>query len=175
MIDDFSLRLKRDLPKLCETYDQGYHFGYEMANANPIENQARRHVFATQLYDILNIIRFVMKGLAYEWKGLCGAEGSPPMPVRVIEVTNKTFGLTIPRRRVSGAFPMGAQRNQRNRRYNRTMREPTAGLLGRCFVDQMLADDGYQAPTAPMEFLPASDGPMDPYVVTTNQHEAELL
>ena len=38
----------------------------------------------------------------------------------------------------------------------------------------MIGDDGYQAPTAPMEFMPASDGHMDPYVDTKNQHEAEL-
>ena len=96
------------------------------------------------------------------------------MPVRTIEVATRTLGLTVPRRPVSGAFPMGAQRNQRTRRYNRTLREPTAGLLGRCFDDKMFADEGYQAPTAPMGFLPSSDGPMDAYVETPNQHEAEL-
>ena len=69
---------------------------------------------------------------------------------------------------------MGAHRNQRNRRSNRTLREPTAGLPGRCFDDKMFADEGYQAPTAPMEFVPASDGPMDPHVETPNHHDAEL-
>jgi hypothetical protein len=113
MIDDFWLRLKRDLPKICETYDQGYHFGYDMANSNPIENLARRHVFATQLYDFMSIARYVMMGLAYEWQDVYGMDRAPPAPVRIIQVTNKTFGLTVPRRPVSGAFPMGAQRNQK--------------------------------------------------------------
>ena len=153
MIDDFWLRLKRDLPKICDSYDQGYHFGYHLANGNSAENLARRHVYATQLFDLFNCIRHVMKSLAYEWKDIYGREGAPPMPVRMIEVSTKTLGLTVPRRAVSGAFPMGAQRNQRNRRYNRTMREPTAGLPGRCFDDSMFADEGNQAPTAPHGFF----------------------
>ena len=115
-----------------------------------------------------------MKSMAYEWKGIYGIEGAPPMPVRTIEATTKTLGLTIPRRVVRGAFPMGAQRNPRNRRYNRTTREPTAGLPGRCFDDSRFADDGYQAPTAPMDLLPSTDGPMNADTEPPNQHDAEL-
>jgi len=45
--------------------------------------------------------------MIYEWKDVYGAEGAPPMPVRIIEVKTRTLGLTVPRRPVSGAFPMG--------------------------------------------------------------------
>ena len=61
MIDDLWLRLKRDLPNICDSYDQGYHFGYHLANGNSAENFARRHVYATQRFDLFKIIRYVMK------------------------------------------------------------------------------------------------------------------
>ena len=60
-------------------------------------------------------------------------------------------------------FPHGRAEKPENRRYNHTLREPTAGLLGRCFDDRMIGDDGYQAPTAPMEFVACfrrSHGPL---------------
>ena len=96
------------------------------------------------------------------------------MPVRRIEVPTKTFGMTVPPRIVSGAIPMGARRSPRSRRYNRSERAPTAGFAGRCFDDSLIVDDGYQAPTAPMEVLPATEGHLDPATVAQNQHDAQL-
>ena len=96
------------------------------------------------------------------------------MPVRKVEVVTKSFGVTMPDRRVSGAIPMGARRNPRSRRYHRQGMAPTAGLLGRCFDDSMFADECYQAPSAPMEFVPASETHLDPVIVAQNQHDAQL-
>ena len=84
MIDDYWLRLKRDIPQICDTYDQGYHFVYYLANANPAENLARRSIYAKELFDLFLCIKFVMKSMAYEWKDIYGLEGAPPMPVRTI-------------------------------------------------------------------------------------------
>ena len=96
MINDLWLRLKRDIPQMCESYDQGYHVGYHMANSNPAENIARRNEYAAQLYQFLGCIVSVMTGIAQEWKDIYRIEGAPPMPVRTIEVSTKTLGLTVP-------------------------------------------------------------------------------
>ena len=38
----------------------------------------------------------------------------------------------------------------------------------------MFADERYQAPTAPMEFMPATETHLDPAIVAQNQHDAQL-
>ena len=55
----------------------------------------------------MSVVRYFVKGLAYEWKDLYGIDGAPPAPVRIIPVVNKTFGLIVPSTPTERGFPRG--------------------------------------------------------------------